>query len=104
MSTRSTPLVQPYRRTPPQRERSAEPTAGIDWASDEHAVAVVDATGCTASRATVAHTKSGLSQLVTVLARARVREVGIERGDGPVVDALFGRGVRGVRDRPEPGA
>ena len=24
---------------------AAEPTAGIDWASDEHAVAVVDASG-----------------------------------------------------------
>lgn len=68
---------------------AAEPTAGIDWASDEHAVAVVDANGVQLGRATVAHTKSGLNHLVTMLARAGVREVGIERGDGPVVDALL---------------
>ena len=55
-----------------------EPTAGIDWASDEHAVAVVDAGGVQLRRATVAHTKSGLNQLVT--------------------DAVPGRGARG-RDR-----
>jgi transposase len=76
----------------PAARALGEPTAGIDWASDEHAVAVVNADGVQHLRATVAHTKSGLNQLVRILARAGVREVGIERGDGPVVDALLAAG------------
>jgi len=43
-------------------------------------------------RATVPHTKAGLSQLVGMLDRAGVREIGIERGDGPMVDALLEAG------------
>jgi transposase len=65
------------------------PTAGIDWASSEHAVAVVDAHGTELERFIVAHTGPGLRQLVRRLQRAGVAEVGIERPDGPVVDALL---------------
>jgi len=67
-------------------------TAGVDWASTEHAVAVVDQQGVELRRATVPHTKAGLSQLVGMLDRAGVREIGIERGDGPMVDALLEAG------------
>jgi len=64
-------------------------TAGIDWASSEHAVAVVDEHGIQRQRRTVAHTKAGIGQLVAMLSRAGVTEVGIERGDGPLVEALI---------------
>jgi hypothetical protein len=45
------------------------------------------------SRFTVAHTAEGLRTLVQCLARAGAREVAIERGDGPVVDALLEAGL-----------
>ena len=67
-------------------------TAGVDWASTEHAVAVVDQQGVELRRATVPHTKAGLSQLLGMLDRAGAREIGIERGDGPMVDALLEAG------------
>lgn len=65
------------------------PTAGIDWASSEHAVAIVDQHGLQLQRAVVPHTTVGMQQLVTLLRRAGVREIGIERGDGPMVDAVL---------------
>src|SRR5690348_11144838 len=68
-------------------------SAGIDWASADHAVCIVDAAGAVVSRFTVAHTAEGLRTLVSRLARAGVCEVAIERGDGPVVDALLAAGV-----------
>src|SRR5215472_10473521 len=61
-------------------------TAGIDWASADHAVCVVGAFG-------VEHPAGGLRALVSRLAGAGVREAAIERGDGPVVDALLEAGV-----------
>lgn len=64
-------------------------TAGIDWASADHAVAIVDARGQQQERFTITHTASGLRQLVRRLRRAGVAEVAIERPDGPVVDALL---------------
>jgi transposase len=68
-------------------------TAGIDWASSDHAVCVVDAFGQVVSRFSVEHTAEGLRTLVQRLAKARACEVAIERGDGPVVDALLEAGV-----------
>jgi transposase len=68
-------------------------TAGIDWASADHAVCVVDAAGEVADRFSVAHTAEGLRVLVQRLARAGACEAAIERGDGPVVDALLEAGV-----------
>jgi hypothetical protein len=64
-------------------------TAGIDWSSSEHAVAVVDEHGVQLQRAVVPHTTAGLTQLVRLLRRAGVEEIGIERGDGPMVDAVL---------------
>lgn len=68
-------------------------TAGVDWARDDHAVAVVDASGQVVERFTVAHTTAGLRDLVRQLAKAGAREVAIERPDGPVVDALLAAGL-----------
>jgi transposase len=63
--------------------------AGVDWAKDDHAVCIIDADGEVLERFTVAHTAAGLKRLITRLLKAGVVEVGIERGDGPVVDALL---------------
>jgi transposase len=69
--------------------RPAGRTAGIDWASADHAVAVVDDAGVARERFVVAHRAGDLRRLVIRLRRAGVGEVAIERGDGPVVDALI---------------
>lgn len=69
------------------------PTAGVDWAKDDHAVAVVDTDGEQIARFTVAHDRTGLRELVRRLLKNNVVEVGIERPDGPVVDALRQAGL-----------
>ncbi|NIZ90305.1 IS110 family transposase [Kineosporiaceae bacterium B12] len=68
------------------------PTAGIDWASADHAVFVVDASGVQTVREMVEHTTAGLHRMTRLLTRAGVGEVAIERGDGPIVDALLEAG------------
>ncbi|MGH3305507.1 MAG: IS110 family transposase, partial [Streptosporangiaceae bacterium] len=67
-------------------------TAGIDWASADHVACVVDGAGRVVSRFTVEHTADGLKALVRGLARAGAAEVAIERGDGPMVEALLAAG------------
>jgi transposase len=68
-------------------------TAGLDWATDDHAVAIVDTAGRVVTRFTVPHTAAGLGELVRRLGKAGATEVAIERGDGPVIDALLAAGV-----------
>ena len=68
-------------------------TCGIDWARDDHAVSIVDHRGREIVRSTVEHNVAGLHELLAVLARTGVREVAIERPDGPVVDTLLDAGV-----------
>jgi transposase len=68
-------------------------TCGIDWARDDHAIAIVDAHGRQVHRSSVEHNAAGLRELVALLARIGVAEVAIERPDGPVVDALLGAGI-----------
>jgi len=66
---------------------------GLDWATDEHAVCIVDDTGVVIHEFVIAHTAAGLRQLVDTLSRRGVPRVAIERPDGPVVDALLEAGV-----------
>jgi transposase len=77
---------------------SALPTvtvfAGIDWASADHAICVIDAAGAVLWRHTVAHTRAGLARLTGRLSELGVDRVGIERPDGPVVEALLDAGLR----------
>lgn len=63
--------------------------AGVDWAKDDHVVCIVDADGEAVDRFAITHTAAGLRRLVARLLKAGVEEVGIERPDGPVVDALL---------------
>ena len=70
--------------TPPARV-----CAGLDWAKDDHAVCVIDADGQVLDRFTIEHTAAGLKRLIRNLLTAGVDEIGIERGDGPMVEALL---------------
>ncbi len=76
-------------QTAPASRAPARVTAGIDWASEDHAVVVVDDQGRPVDRFGVAHTAPELRRLIARLRRADVTEVAIERPDGPVVDALL---------------
>ena len=88
---------------------SDRPTAGVDWASEGHAISIVDGQGVELERFAVEHTAAGIARLLARLRRAGVEEVGIERPDGPVIDALLDAGlvvlvippnqVRGLRSR-----
>ena len=78
---------------PGRTRRLAGCQLGSTGPSADHAACIVDAAGGVVSRFTVAHTAEGLRALVSRLARARLAEVAIERGDGPVVDALLQAGV-----------
>lgn len=68
-------------------------TCGIDWARDDHAVAVADARGREVYRCTVEHSAAGLRTLLGMLRKRGVGEAAIERPDGPVVDALLEAGI-----------
>jgi transposase len=68
--------------------------AGIDWASTDHAVCVIDAAGSVLWRHTLAHSRAGLARLTARLTELGVARVGIERPDGPVVEALLDAGLR----------
>ena len=82
-----------YARVPRPAAPPVALSAGIDWASSDHAVCVVDAFGEVVSRFSVAHTADGLRALVHRLGKTGVCEAAIERSDGPVVDALLAAGV-----------
>lgn len=69
---------------------------GVDWATDAHAVCVVDAQGRVVIDFDVAHSAEGLAELCARVRRAGARRVAIERPDGPVVDALLATGLEVV--------
>ncbi|UMG92145.1 IS110 family transposase [Nocardioides sp. TF02-7] len=75
----------------------ATPTfAGIDWSWQHHALCIVDDTGQRIEEATVPHSRPGLAKITTLLRRHGVAQVGIERGDGPVVEHLIRDGFEVV--------
>jgi transposase len=70
--------------------------AGVDWATDAHAVCVVDDRGRVIVEFDVAHTADGLDELCRRIAGSGVHRVAIERPDGPVVEALTASGLEVV--------
>jgi transposase len=70
--------------------------AGIDWSWQHHALCVVDDEGQRIEEATVPHSRPGLAKITTLLRRRGVVRVGIERGDGPVVEHLIRDGFEVV--------
>jgi transposase len=73
-----------------------ETFGGVDWATDTHAVCVVDAHGTLVVEFDVTNTAAGLAELCQRLNAANVGRVAIERPDGPVVDALMDSGLEVV--------
>lgn len=75
----------------------ATPTfAGIDWSWQHHALCIVDAGGRRVEEVTVSHSRPGLARITKLLRRHGVVRVGIERGDGPVVEHLIRDGFEVV--------
>lgn len=70
--------------------------AGIDWSWQRHALCIIDDARHRIDEVTVPHSKPGLSKITTLLRRHRVSRVGIERGDGPVVEHLMRDGFEVV--------
>lgn len=68
-------------------------TAGLDWASEAHAICVVDAQGTIGETFTVAHDAAGLAALVRRLRRYPELRLAIERPDGLLVDTLVDAGI-----------
>lgn len=77
--------------------------AGVDWASAEHAVCVIDGRAKVLYRAMVAHTREGLADLVRALGRFGAPAnlpVAIERPTGLLVDTLVEAGFQVVPIHP----
>jgi transposase len=70
-----------------------ERTAGIDLASEEHRLCIVDATGRRLEERRVANSEQGMRFLCRRLVDAGVARVALERPNGLVVDRLLEAGV-----------
>ncbi|MBA2460616.1 MAG: IS110 family transposase [Actinobacteria bacterium] len=70
-----------------------EKTAGVDWASAEHAVCVVDKTGRRLIERRFAPDEQGLRTLCRLLVAAAVARVALERPDGLLVERLLDAGL-----------
>lgn len=75
-------------------------TAGLDLASEEHRLAVVDAHGRRLEERRVAHSEDGLDALMRHLLALRVVRVAIEQPNGLVVDKLLDAGIAVVPVHP----
>ncbi|HEX4752136.1 MAG TPA: IS110 family transposase [Solirubrobacterales bacterium] len=69
-----------------------KPSAGIDWATEENALCVVDAAGRRLAEAMFAHDEAGIRELVARMRDLGVERVAIERPDGLLVDRLLEAG------------
>ena len=67
-------------------------SAGIDWASEEHALCVVDAAGQKLAGELFSHDEAGLRELLARMGALKVDRVAIERPDGLLVDRLLEAG------------
>src|SRR5262249_33741751 len=67
--------------------------AGVDWASEEHAVCVVDERGRIVEGRRYRHDERGLRALCARLLKLGVRLVAIERPDGVLIERLLDAGL-----------
>lgn len=74
--------------------------AGLDWASQEHVVCVIDEQGSILKRFTVAHDEKGLTSLCKQLAEFSDLLIAIERPSGVIVDTLLEAELRLVAVHP----
>ncbi|HEY8624523.1 MAG TPA: IS110 family transposase [Solirubrobacteraceae bacterium] len=74
--------------------------AGVDWASEEHAVCVVDADGRIVEGRRYRHDERGIRALCARLLELEVRLVAIERPDGLLIERLLDAGVSVIAVHP----
>src|SRR5215472_17426153 len=74
--------------------------AGVDWASEEHAVCVVDERGRIVEGKRYSHNEPGIRALCARLVRLRVALVALERPDGLLIERLLDAGVAVVAVHP----
>jgi len=77
-----------------------ESTAGVDWASEEHAVCVVDRAERRMIERRFAHDRKGLRALCRTLSGEKVARVALERPDGLLVEQLLDAGLTVVAIHP----
>jgi transposase len=77
-----------------------ERTAGIDLASEEHRLVVVEADGRRTDERRIPHSEEGVAALVRRLKTLEVGRVAIERPNGLVVDRLLDAGIAVVAVHP----
>jgi transposase len=70
--------------------------AGVDWATKTHPVCIVAADGAIRARFQVPNTGKTFTGLVKRLGKLQIAGVAIERGDGPLVEAMLEAGLRVV--------
>lgn len=91
------------------KQRTGKLFAGLDWASKTHAICVIDELGQIKVRFEITNTGKTYTGLIKRLIKLGVERVAIERGDGPLVEALLDaelnvyvitpRQVKGLRSR-----
>ena len=74
--------------------------AGVDWASEEHAVCVVDEQGRILEGRRYRHSEPGIRALCARLLRLRVELVALERPDGLLIERLLDAGLSVVAVHP----
>ena len=74
--------------------------AGIDWASEEHAVCVVDPGGRIVQGRRYRHDERGIRALCERLVELEVELVAVERPDGLLIDRLLDHGLRVIAVHP----
>lgn len=79
---------------------SEERFAGVDWASEEHAVCVVDERGRIVEGRRYRHDEPGVRALCARLVRAGVALVALERPDGLLIERLLDAGLSVVAVHP----
>jgi transposase len=74
--------------------------AGIDWASEEHAVCVVDGEGRIVDGRRYRHDERGIGALCTRLLELDVALVAVERPDGLLIERLLDAGLHVIAIHP----
>ena len=74
--------------------------AGVDWASEEHAVCVVDERGRIVEGRRYRHNEPGIRALCARLVRLGVALVALERPDGLLIERLLDAGLAVVAVHP----
>lgn len=74
--------------------------AGVDWASEEHAVCVVDGNGRIVEGRRYVHDEQGIAALCARLIKLGIELVAIERPDGLLIDRLLDAGLAVIAVHP----